>query len=197
MPEPAEIQAVAGVAGRIAGDGGQRYRRGHPRALGAARRRSPTGTAVRQPSLPLLCVTKRERRQPFLVMTKTHEVLEIAGRIAGEIGPIDLLVNNAGIGDFVLLEITRERWDRMLNVHLTGAYNWCWRWCRDTPAVVLRWSTFRPWPASAAISSETLTTRPHESRMIGLTKSLRWLRYAMCGLAPSRQALSIPNSRER
>jgi 3-oxoacyl-[acyl-carrier protein] reductase len=46
--------------------------------------------------------------------------------ISSTYGPIDHLVNNAGIGDFVSFpEITRDRWDRMISIHLTGAYNWC------------------------------------------------------------------------
>jgi 3-oxoacyl-[acyl-carrier protein] reductase len=56
----------------------------------------------------------------------TAGVEDAVRKIGGTLGPIDLLVNNAGIGDFVSFpEISRERWDRMLNVHLTGAYNCC------------------------------------------------------------------------
>jgi NAD(P)-dependent dehydrogenase (short-subunit alcohol dehydrogenase family) len=39
-------------------------------------------------------------------------------------GHLDILVNNAGIGDFVGFEdITEAKWRRMLDVHLTGAFN--------------------------------------------------------------------------
>jgi NAD(P)-dependent dehydrogenase (short-subunit alcohol dehydrogenase family) len=56
----------------------------------------------------------------------TTAVRDAFRKIEIEFGAIDLLVNNAGIGDFVSFpEISRERWDRMLNVHLTGAYNCC------------------------------------------------------------------------
>ena len=56
----------------------------------------------------------------------TAAVTDAVRKIRSELGAIDLLVNNAGIGDFVSFpEISRERWDRMLNVHLTGAYNCC------------------------------------------------------------------------
>jgi NAD(P)-dependent dehydrogenase (short-subunit alcohol dehydrogenase family) len=56
----------------------------------------------------------------------TGSVTQLIRKIGGELGAVDLLVNNAGIGDYVSFpEITRERWDRMLNVHLTGAYNFC------------------------------------------------------------------------
>lgn len=58
-------------------------------------------------------------------VSSTEDVLAAARTIAETLGPVDLLVNNAGIGDFVSFpDITRERWDRMVAVHLTGAYNW-------------------------------------------------------------------------
>jgi 3-oxoacyl-[acyl-carrier protein] reductase len=56
----------------------------------------------------------------------TAAVRGMVNKIGSELGAIDLLVNNAGIGDYVSFpEISRDRWDRMLNVHLTGAYNLC------------------------------------------------------------------------
>ena len=43
---------------------------------------------------------------------------------AGRHGRLDILVNNAGIGDFVgFEELTDAKWRRMLDVHLTGAFN--------------------------------------------------------------------------
>jgi 3-oxoacyl-[acyl-carrier protein] reductase len=59
-------------------------------------------------------------------VSDTAQVDATITRVAASLGPVDLLVNNAGIGDFVSFpEITRERWDRMLDIHLTGAYNCC------------------------------------------------------------------------
>lgn len=55
----------------------------------------------------------------------TASVTAAARHVHATLGPIDLLINNAGIGDFVSFpDITRERWDRMIDIHLTGAYNW-------------------------------------------------------------------------
>ena len=39
---------------------------------------------------------------------------------------IDILINNAGIGDFVSFpDISSEKWDRMINIHLKGSFNCC------------------------------------------------------------------------
>jgi NAD(P)-dependent dehydrogenase (short-subunit alcohol dehydrogenase family) len=47
-------------------------------------------------------------------------------KIRGDHGRVDILINNAGIGDFVSFpEISPEKWDRMLNVHLKGSFNCC------------------------------------------------------------------------
>jgi 3-oxoacyl-[acyl-carrier protein] reductase len=44
--------------------------------------------------------------------------------VAARHGRLDILVNNAGIGDFVGFEdLTEAKWRRMLDVHLTGAFN--------------------------------------------------------------------------
>lgn len=57
-------------------------------------------------------VSCRERVQA--AATQVHE----------EIGPVLVLVNNAGISGFVpLMSMTDEIWDRMLAVHLTGTFN--------------------------------------------------------------------------
>ena len=59
-------------------------------------------------------------------VSDTASVTAAAQHVHSALGPIDLLVNNAGIGDFVSFpDITRARWDRMIEIHLTGAYNWC------------------------------------------------------------------------
>lgn len=47
-------------------------------------------------------------------------------RLLDQFSRIDILVNNAGIGDFVSFpEITPDKWDRMLNIHLKGSFNCC------------------------------------------------------------------------
>lgn len=47
-------------------------------------------------------------------------------QVEAALGPIDILINNAGIGDFVSWpEITLRKWQAMLDVHLGGTFNCC------------------------------------------------------------------------
>lgn len=51
------------------------------------------------------------------------DIAEAARRTREALGPITILVNNAGITGFVpLLEITEEAWDRMMAVNLKGPF---------------------------------------------------------------------------
>ena len=41
-----------------------------------------------------------------------------------DLGPIHILVNDAGIGNFILLsQMTEAQWDQMLAIHLKGTFN--------------------------------------------------------------------------
>lgn len=52
------------------------------------------------------------------------EVQNMVATSLAELGRIDILVNNAGFGDYrPFTEISEEAWDRMLAVHLKGAFN--------------------------------------------------------------------------
>ncbi len=49
---------------------------------------------------------------------------ELVNKIAAEFGGIDILVNNAGITrDNLILRMTEEDWDKVINVNLKGAFN--------------------------------------------------------------------------
>jgi 3-oxoacyl-[acyl-carrier protein] reductase len=55
------------------------------------------------------------------------EVARMTAEVEGQLGPIDLLVNNAGIFDYVSHEeTTPELWQRTLDVNLTGTYHMTW-----------------------------------------------------------------------
>ena len=51
---------------------------------------------------------------------------DVAARIATEIGPVDVLVNNAGITrDSTMRRMDRGQWDEVLDTNLGGCFNMC------------------------------------------------------------------------
>jgi 3-oxoacyl-[acyl-carrier protein] reductase len=56
-------------------------------------------------------------------VSKTEQVQAAVERVAAELGPPAVLVNNAGIlRDNLLFKMTDDDWDAVLNVHLRGAF---------------------------------------------------------------------------
>lgn len=52
------------------------------------------------------------------------EMERAIGKVRSALGPIGILVNNAGHGELApLAEMTEEQWDRMIAVHLKGCFN--------------------------------------------------------------------------
>ncbi|MEK7214256.1 MAG: SDR family NAD(P)-dependent oxidoreductase [Chloroflexota bacterium] len=52
------------------------------------------------------------------------EVRAAAARVEQELGPVDILMNNAGLAWLVSFpDMTEEEWDRLLSVHVKGAFN--------------------------------------------------------------------------
>ncbi len=60
-------------------------------------------------------------------VSHSDQVDDLVQRVERELGPVDLLVNNAGVFDFVSHEQTTERiWHRALDNNLTSAYLTTW-----------------------------------------------------------------------
>lgn len=59
-----------------------------------------------------------------LDVTDRSEVEEAMRRVSSEVGPLDFLVNNAGIFEIVQFEeMTSSQWQRMLDVNLTSVFH--------------------------------------------------------------------------
>lgn len=59
-------------------------------------------------------------------VSKTVEVDQVIKKISEELGPIDILVNNAGItADQLLMKMTENDWDRVMEINLKSCYNTC------------------------------------------------------------------------
>ncbi len=57
-------------------------------------------------------------------VAQADEVATVVARIGAELGPIDIVVNNAGVTrDNLILRMKEEEWDTVLDVNLKGAFN--------------------------------------------------------------------------
>ena len=64
-------------------------------------------------------------------VARREEVEAMVGRVWSELGPIDALVNNAGIETIVpFLDITDEQWTRLVDVNLRGEWLCSQVYCR-------------------------------------------------------------------
>lgn len=121
MSGPARAAVVTGAA------------RGIGRATAAALARHGFRVAlvdVRGPELRETAMLVREAGAEALVLEGDVRSLATAERLAGDVlaawARVDVLVNNAGISQPKgLLEITEEEWDRTIDTHLKGTFNWC------------------------------------------------------------------------
>jgi 3-oxoacyl-[acyl-carrier protein] reductase len=59
-------------------------------------------------------------------VSKTDQVEAAVARVAAELGPPTVLVNNAGVlRDNLLFKMSDDDWDTVLNIHLRGAFLMC------------------------------------------------------------------------
>lgn len=57
-------------------------------------------------------------------ITSSRQTEEVVSRIVQDLGPITLLINNAGITrDNLIFRMTDEEWFSVINTHLTGSFN--------------------------------------------------------------------------
>ncbi len=101
-------------------------------------------------------------------------VFDAVGEVRRALGPVTILVNNAGMGaDYRrFLKIEPEQWERVLRVNLTGAFNCCQAVLPDM--VEARWGRIVNISSSSTHSGQALLT-PYvssKSGLNGLTKSL-------------------------
>jgi NAD(P)-dependent dehydrogenase (short-subunit alcohol dehydrogenase family) len=106
-------------------------------------------------------------------VTRSDEVRAAVEQAERTLGPIDVLVNNAGLAwQATFLEMPEADWDRMLAVHLKGAYN-CTR-------AVLPGMLERRWGRIVSLSSiaglggtgRSVAYATAKAALIGFTKSL-------------------------
>jgi 3-oxoacyl-[acyl-carrier protein] reductase len=103
-----------------------------------------------------------------------NEVRHVVKQVEAELGPIDILINNAAVMDnFGVFEDQQsERWQRDLNVNLTGAYN-----CSKAvwPGMVKKgWGRIINISSVAGLMGASLQPSYGATKagLIGLTKSL-------------------------
>jgi len=121
MSRPARVAVVTGAA------------RGIGRATAAALAKAGFAVAlvdVRGPQLRETADIVRDAGMEALVLEGDVTSFTTTQRLAREVltawTRVDVLVNNAGISQPKgLLEITEEEWDRTIDTHLKGAFNWC------------------------------------------------------------------------
>jgi 3-oxoacyl-[acyl-carrier protein] reductase len=121
MSRPERVAVVTGAA------------RGIGRATAAALAKAGFAVAlvdVRGPQLRETADIVRDAGMEALVLEGDVTSFTTTQRLAREVltawTRVDVLVNNAGISQPKgLLEITEEEWDRTIDTHLKGAFNWC------------------------------------------------------------------------
>jgi 3-oxoacyl-[acyl-carrier protein] reductase len=72
-------------------------------------------------------LTGEDKAEFFAVdIAKTAAVDEVIKKVLEKHGQIDILVNNAGVtADQLLMKMTEEEWDKVIDVNLKSCYNTC------------------------------------------------------------------------
>ena len=106
-------------------------------------------------------------------VSKTAEVDAAIAKLMAGWGNIDILVNNAGITrDNLLMKMSEEDWDRVIDVNLKSVYNTCRSLCR--PMMKARAGSIINVASIIGLvgNAGQINYAASKSGMIGLTKSL-------------------------
>jgi 3-oxoacyl-[acyl-carrier protein] reductase len=109
----------------------------------------------------------------LLDVGKTKEVEDTINKLVAEWGKIDVLVNNAGITrDNLLMRMSEEDWDRVVEVNLKSIYNTCRALCR--PMMKARAGSIINITSVVGLTGNAGQVNYSASKagMIGFTKSL-------------------------
>ena len=106
-------------------------------------------------------------------VTREHAVREMVRAVEDRLGPIDLLVNNAGIAEQALFtDLTAAQWKKMMDVHVNGAFYTC---SAVLPSMIRRHSgcivnIASMWGQTGASCEVHYSTA--KAALIGMTKAL-------------------------
>jgi 3-oxoacyl-[acyl-carrier protein] reductase len=109
----------------------------------------------------------------LLDVSKSSQVDEAISRLLAEWGKVDILVNNAGITrDNLLMRMSEEDWDRVLEVNLKSIYNTCRALAR--PMMKARCGSIINISSVIGLTGNAgqVNYAASKSGMIGFTKSL-------------------------
>src|SRR5215831_17224961 len=98
---------------------------GAARGIGAAtaRRLAADGLAVAVLDVDAITAAGGRALAVGADVSQADQVEAAVGKVAGELGPPAVLVNNAGvIRDNLIFKMTEDDWDTVLGVHLRGAF---------------------------------------------------------------------------
>ena len=101
------------------------------------------------------------------------DVTAMVAEVEDQLGPIDLLVNNAGVFDFVShAETTSDLWRRTLDVNLTGAFHVTW--AVKSGMIERKYGRIVNVASIAALRSRPMSIAYAASKagLVGFTKSL-------------------------
>src|SRR5437773_7410239 len=103
-------------------------------------------------------------RRAIAVETDVASAASVAAaveRLHAALGPVHILVNDAGIAGLVpLREMTEDEWDRMIAVHLKGAFNCTRALLGDMAAAGWGRVVNVSWSPGCAARPSSSTTRP-------------------------------------